>query len=64
MKQKTLRRDRTAAERKVPLRSPPQAENLACEILCFIGSCVSIEKRSAEDRAVRVLAPVWEKTFL
>ena len=35
MKQKTLREDRTAAEKKyVACRDPPQAENLACEILC------------------------------
>ena len=36
---KTLRVDRTAAEKKyVACRDPPQAENLASEILCsFIG---------------------------
>ena len=32
---KTLREDRTAAEKKyVACRDPPQAENLASEILC------------------------------
>ena len=34
---KTLREDRTAAEKKyVACRDPPQAENLASEILCSI----------------------------
>ncbi len=34
---KTLREDRTAAEKKyVACRDPPQAENLASEILCSL----------------------------
>ena len=36
IKQKTLREDRTAADKKhVAYCDPPQAENLACEILFY-----------------------------
>ncbi len=40
-KQKALRVDRTAVERKLSLRDPPQAENPASQDSIFIGNCVA-----------------------